>query len=158
MTLYEFLKFVHILAAVVWVGGALTVQVISLRVMRAGDPSRKAALAGELEWVGTRVFTPASGILLLFGIFLVLEGNWGFDEPYVGAGILIWLLSTVTGSGFLGPELGRIQKMADAEGPESPTVTARVNRLLLVSRIDLVLLVLAIFLMVVKPGTDLPSL
>lgn len=153
MTLYEFLKFVHILAAVVWVGGAVTSQVISLLATRSGDASRRAALATEVEWLGTRVFTPASGVLFLFGIFLVIEGNWSFGEPWVGAGILIWLLSTIAGSAFYGPELGRIRKMGAAGGADSPAVTARVDRLLLVSRIELVLLVLAIFLMVVKPGT-----
>ena len=154
MTVYELLLFVHIMAAVVWVGGAVSSQIISVRVLRSGDATRKATLAAELEWVGTRVFTPASGILFLFGIFLVVNGNWGWGEPWIGGGIAIWLLSTVTGTAFFGPELGRIAKLAQAEGPDSSTVTARVNRLLLVSRVELGLLILAVFLMSTKPGTN----
>ena len=154
MTTYELLLFAHIMAAVVWVGGAVSSQIISFRVLQSGDPARKATLAGELEWVGTRVFTPASGILLLFGIFLVLNGNWGWGEPWIGGGLLIWLASTVTGIAFFGPELGRIQERVNAEGPDSPAVMTQVNRLLLVSMIELGLLILAVFLMSTKPGTN----
>ncbi|MDP8976033.1 MAG: DUF2269 domain-containing protein [Actinomycetota bacterium] len=154
MSVYELLKFVHIMAAVVWVGGSVAMQILSFRVMRSGDAARRAALTAEIELLGTRVFTPASGILLLFGIFLVINGNWEWGEPWIGGGLAIWLVSTVVGSTFLGPELGRVQKLAQAEGPESAPVRARVDRLLLVSRVDLALLVLAIFLMTTKPGTN----
>lgn len=153
MTLYALLLFVHIMAAIVWVGGSVAIQVTAARVMKATDAGRKATLAAEIEWLGTRVFTPASGILLLFGIFLVLKGNWQWGEPWIGGGLAIWLVSTVVGSTFLGPELGRIQKLTEAEGPDSASVTERINRLLLVSRVDLGLLVLAVFLMSTKPGT-----
>lgn len=85
MSIYELLLFVHIMAAIVWVGGAVASQIISFRVLNAGDAGRKAALAGDLEWMGTRVFTPASGILLLFGIFLVLNAKWSWGSPGSGA-------------------------------------------------------------------------
>ncbi len=154
MSIYELLLFVHIMAAIVWVGGAVASQIISFRVLNAGDAGRKAALAGDLEWMGTRVFTPASGILLLFGIFLVLNAKWSWGEPWIGGGIAIWLVSTVLGIAFFGPELGRIQKLTEAEGPESPAVMTRVNKLILVSRVELGLLILAVFLMSTKPGTN----
>ena len=154
MSLYELLLFVHIIAVVVWVGGSVTLQLISMRVMKAGDPARRASLAGDMEWLGARVFTPASGIVLLFGIFLVLNGNWEWGEPWIGAGLAIWVVSTVLGIAFFGPEVGRVQTLAGAEGPDSPAVTARINRLLLVARVDLALLVLAVFLMSTKPGTN----
>jgi len=152
--LVDVLLFAHIMAAIVWVGGAVASQIISIRVMKAGDAGRKAALAGELEWMGTHVFTPASGILLLFGIFLVIKDNWDWGEPFIGGGLAIWLVSTVLGTAFFGPELGRIQKLTEAEGAESPAVMERVKRLLIVSRVELGLLVLAVFLMSTKPGTS----
>ena len=153
MTLYELLKFLHILAAIVWVGGNVTLQLLTVLVLRSGDGPRRAALGRESEWIGTRVFTPVSGILLLLGILLVLEGDWSWGEPFVSGGLLIWLVSLVIGLAFLGPESGRIGNLVKAEGPESPAVRARIDRVLLVSRLDLILLVIAVFLMVAKPGT-----
>ncbi len=154
MSVYELLLFAHIMAAVVWVGGAVASQIVSFRVLKAGDAGRKAALAADLEWMGTRVFTPASGILFLFGVFLVINGNWEWGEPWIGGGIAIWLVSTVLGIAYFGPELGRIQKLTAAEGADSEAVMTRVNKLLLVSRVELGLLVLAVFLMSTKPGTN----
>ncbi len=153
MTTYELLLFLHILMAVVWVGGGATMQMLASRVIRAGDEGRKLALLHEIEWVGQRVYTPAAGLLLLLGIFLVIDGNWSFGDPWISGGILIWLISFATGAGFLGPEMGRISKLVAAEGSGSQAVSARVDRLLLVARIDLLLLVVAVFLMATKPGT-----
>ena len=153
MTTYEILLFLHILMAVVWVGGGATMQMLASRVIRTGDEARKIALLRDIEWVGQRVYTPAAGVLLLLGIFLVIDGNWSFGDPWISGGILIWLVSFATGAGFLGPEMGRIGKLVTAEGSGSQAVSARVDRLLLVSRIDLLLLVVAVFLMSVKPGS-----
>ena len=43
-------------------------------------------------------------------------------------------------------------KLVAAEGPSSPVVQARIRRLIVLSRIDLVLLFLIVFDMVVKPS------
>ncbi len=152
MSVYELLLFVHIMAAIVWVGGAVTMQVLWARVAASGDPARKTSYAGELEWIGQRLFTPASGILLLFGVLLVIDGRWGWGEPFVSGGLAIWMISTVIGAAFLGPEAVKIRKLMTAEGPDAPEVSQRVSRFLLVGRIDLALLVVAVFLMSVKPG------
>jgi hypothetical protein len=57
----------------------------------------------------------------------------------------------VIGAGFLGPESGRLAKLIDAEGPDSPAVKARIRRILMVSRAELVVLLTVIWNMVVKP-------
>ena len=62
-------------------------------------------------------------------------------------------LSFVTGIAFLGPESKRIAVAIDAHGADSPEAVARIRRILLVSRIELVILVLIVFDTVLKPGT-----
>jgi uncharacterized membrane protein len=61
---YNALKFVHVLAAVVWVGGACIVQVYAFLALRTEDPGRVASFAADTEFVGMRVFLPSSLILL----------------------------------------------------------------------------------------------
>ena len=56
------------------------------------------------------------------------------------------------GSSFLGPESGRIAKIVETEGAASPNAQARIKRIFLISRIELVLLLLVVIDMVVKPG------
>ena len=149
---YELLLFVHVLAAVVWVGGATSLQVLAVRAERSEDGGRMAALATEAEWVGTKVFLPASIVLLLAGIGLTLEGDWGFTTPWVLLGLIAFGLSALTGSLFLGPESGRIGKLIADVGPQDVDVTARIKRVFLVSRIELVVLLFIVFDMTVKPG------
>src|SRR5205823_3456603 len=72
MTWYTFFKSVHVTAAAVWFGGALMIQAFAFRIVRTGDARRQAEFAKDSEVVGMRVFIPATWILLLAGIGLVV--------------------------------------------------------------------------------------
>jgi uncharacterized membrane protein len=154
LTHYNELKFVHVLSAVIWVGGAATVQVYAMLAQRTNDPVRVAAFASDTQFVGTRIFLPTSLILLVSGMLTLRAsgGAWDYGQGWVRFGLVVIALSIVTGAGFLGPESGRISKATRAQGVQSPEVQARIRRIFLVSRIELVLLVAVIFDMVVKPG------
>ena len=152
-TTYQWLLTAHILAAVVWVGGAFTVQMMAIRVVRDPDPARLAGFARDVEMIGMRVFLPSSLVLLVFGFWLVHEGNWSLSAGWLTFGLVVIAISIVTGAAFLGPESGRIAKVIDAEGPASPDARRRINRIFLVSRVELVLLLLVVVAMAAKPGS-----
>ena len=73
ITLYLTLKSLHILAAIVWVGGAVTTQAFAIRTMHANDPERMAAFTKDVEFIGQRLFTSASLVLLLLGIWMAIS-------------------------------------------------------------------------------------
>jgi len=150
-TTYQWYLAVHILAAVVWVGGALATQVFAIRATRTNDGMRIANFAGDAEWIGMRVFLPTSLILVIFGFMLVGKGDWDWSFWLVSA-LVVWILSVITGAAFLGPESGRIEKVTEREGADSPEAIARLKRIFLVSRIELVLLLLVVLDMALKPG------
>jgi uncharacterized membrane protein len=152
MDLYELLLAVHILAAVIWVGGATSLQVLAIRATGSGDPVRMATFAGEAEWVGMRIFMPASAVVLLAGIALVFEGSWGFDQLWILLGLAGIAFSIVVGAGFLGPESGRIRERVEARGPEDTEVKDRIRRIFMISRIELAILLLIVLDMAIKPG------
>lgn len=154
LTHYTALKFVHVLSAVVWVGGACTAQVYGLLAARTNDPVKVASFAKDTEFVGTRIFLPSSLILLVSGMFTLHDssGLWSYSQGWVQFGLVIIALSIVVGAAYLGPEAGRIARATERSGVESPEVQARIQRIFLVSRIELVLLLAVVFDMVVKPG------
>jgi uncharacterized membrane protein len=152
MTLYEFLVFVHVLMAVAWVGGDIAIQVLAMRATRANDPVRTAGLTADAEWMGLRVFMPASILLLAFGIWAGVEGDWDFGAVWISIGFAAFLFSFFLGMAFLGPESGRIKTLVQARGVDDPEVSRRTSRILLFSRIELVVLIVAIWAMVTKPG------
>ena len=74
-------------------------------------------------------------------------------EFWTTYGLVIIGVSIVTGAGFLGPESGRIGKLIDSKGDDDDEVPRRMRRLLWVSRAELALLVSAVLVMTLKPGT-----
>jgi uncharacterized membrane protein len=150
---YKWLLAFHILFAVVWVGSNTAIQIFVIRARRAG-PDRLAYLASEIEWYGTRVLVPSSLLVVILGFILLHESSGAFDlgQGWVTFGFVVWLLSFIAGAGYLGPESGRLSKLVEERGPEDPDYQRRLRRIFMVSRIELLLLVLVVLDMTVKPG------
>jgi uncharacterized membrane protein len=153
MSAYEWLLALHILCAVVWVGGAVTMQVLATRAAGSDEPARMVALSGDTEWIGLHVYMPASILALISGIALVLNGHWGWGHFWILFGLFGIFFSAIVGATFLGPEAGRIKKLIEEHGPAAPAVLERMNRIFLVSRIELVILLLVVADMALKPGS-----
>jgi putative membrane protein len=152
VTWYEFLLFVHISMAVIWVGGATIIQLFALRALRAPDPTRMADFASDASYISTRVFIPASLLALVSGVWMVLDSDFiGFGDDWIVIGLILYAVTFLAGALFFGPESGRIKQQIDAEGPTSPGVQARIQRILALSRADLMLLFTLIYDMSVKP-------
>ena len=153
MTLYEFLLFVHVAAAVVWVGGGAMIQLFGLRALGSNDPNRLAQFAGDVEPIGNRALVPAALTAFLSGLALVWESEfWTFGEDWIVIGLVLFAITFVAGAAFFGPESGRVKKLIETEGVDA--AQARVRRLIVLSRIDLIVLFLIIFDMSVKPSFD----
>jgi uncharacterized membrane protein len=152
-TRYQWLLAFHILCAVIWVGGNVFIQTLAFRAQRrrAQDPAFIATLAGDIEWWGTRVLIPTSLILVGLGFWLVDEGSWSLGDFWVSFGLGVWLFSFVVGATFLGPNSGRYGKLVREQGIESPEAAAVLDKLFLVSRIELALLILVVLDMAIKP-------
>ena len=56
---YFVYKALHVLAAVVWVGGDVTLTTLGIVFERRNDGPTLAALGKMGTWIGTRVYTPA---------------------------------------------------------------------------------------------------
>lgn len=148
--LYDWLKAFHILIAIVWIGGGIMLNVLSFFALRSRLPGRRAEFAREVAWVGTRIFTPASLILLGLGFWLIYDLNWGYPL-WIVIGLIGFGLSFVIGAGFLGPQAGKIAAAIEEHGPDSPQAEALIRRVLMVARVDLLILVIVTFDMVLKP-------
>jgi uncharacterized membrane protein len=152
VTWYELWLFLHISAAIVWIGGAVTVQVIAWLTKRANDPAQAAAFGRNTALVGIRVFAPSSAVVLATGLALTEEGNWDWSEPFIYLGLIGWAAVAGTAFLFLSRAMGRAGQRLATEGP-SPALMAEVGRLLVLARVLVLVLFVIVFLMTVKPGT-----
>ena len=151
MTWYTFFKSIHVITAVIWVGGAAMIQAFAFRILRTGDGKRQADFAKDAEVIGMRVFIPASLILFLAAIAMMVNLDWSWSQNWIVLGVIAFGLSFALGAGFIGPESGRIAELIEKEGPDSPAVQARIRRILTISRCELIVLLTVIVNMVVKP-------
>jgi uncharacterized membrane protein len=147
---YEWYLMVHILTAVIWVGGSHMLQLLGTRLLRANDPHRLAGFAKDVDWVGTRVLAPSSLLLVIFGFLLVEEADIGYPF-WVIFGIAVFAYSFVTGAFFIGPQAGKLGKLIEARGEDDPEVHRLIRRILVLSRVELLLLVLVVVDMTIKP-------
>ena len=149
--MYDVLKYIHIIAAVVWVGGAFTSQLFAIKAQRSSDPVDLIRLGRLFEYVGLRVYAPASIILIIAGVLMTLD-RWSFGQLWISISLTLWLLSFLAGLFYLGPKSKTLAELFEREGPTSPAGVALRSRLFLISRTELVFFVIIIALMVFKPG------
>ena len=150
--MYDFLLAIHVLAAVLWVGGGATSHALARRAQKATDARYRLALLREINVIGSRLYAPLSLILVVAGSFLVNEAGYEFSQLWITLGYVAWLVSFVLGVGFYGREQKRIDEIAEREGPDGAGVDAGIRRTLIVNSVELLILVLAVVDMTVKPG------
>lgn len=153
MTLYELLKTIHVLAAVAWVGGVIISQVLAMLALKEarGNPQKMIEFVKDQAWLGKRYFAPASIVVILAGVAMVIESGWNFSDLWIAIGIVIYVISVVIGMFFLSPQSEKLVAAAAERGLEDAGVQQMTDRLTLLSRVDLVLLVLVVADMVIKP-------
>jgi uncharacterized membrane protein len=148
---YEIYKVLHVLAAVVWVGGGVLLTILALLTQRANDPVALANIGRQAEFVGTRIFIPSSVIVLVFGIAMIEKGELGWGHFWIDAALVGWAITFVAGAGFFGPQTKRLNALVEEHGVEHPIVQSKLNQILTVARLDIAMLLLVVADMTAKP-------
>lgn len=153
-SLSNWLHLVHVLSAMVWVGGGVTLSVMGLRARSSTEPGSVAAFARVLPYVGIRILMPSVVLVLITGILLVAsDSEFHFSQAWVLLAFGLFALAFAIGGIYLsrvGIQLDRL----GAAGPQAgTTAVALVNRWLVGYAIVLLVLLIAVWDMVFKPGT-----
>ena len=151
--MYEWLKWIHVVLAVTWVGGGLTILLMGGRIRRGNDPVRVVEYGGVAEWVGTHVYLPASLLLLAAGVWMVIDSpSIDWEDPWIVIGLAGWLFSALIGSLYLGPQAKKLKLEREAGSLTDEALLARIDRVVNVQRVEQLVFFIVIWAMVVKPG------
>ncbi len=153
MSRYEVWKFLHVVGAMVWVGGSVVFLFLSARTAATKDPAESGRIGQLALWTGTRIFAPASVLVLIFGIVMILDGPWEFSDVWIGLGLVGIVLTAGIGNGFLAPNGRKIGPAMQERGPQDPVTQRLVSRQRFFSILNTLLLIAVVFDMVVKPGS-----
>jgi uncharacterized membrane protein len=98
-TLYDWLLFLHVLAAMIWVGGGVILAVTAARVLRDPEPAAVARFTGNLRTIGPLVLAPATIAVLGLGIGLVVDTDaWDFGQLWVQLGLGLFAAAFLIGA------------------------------------------------------------
>jgi uncharacterized membrane protein len=148
---YLAFKAVHVVAAVLWVGGGTLLTLMAIVAERTDEPRRLLEVARQAEWAATRLFVPASFILLGMGIAMTINGDLDWGQFWLVFGLVAWAISTAIGIGFLTPRINALNRLLEEAGPDDPSIPAAIQPILLAARLDIALLLLIVVDMTVKP-------
>jgi uncharacterized membrane protein len=150
---YGLFKVVHVLGAVIWVGGGTLLAILAMRAERSSDPREIATLARQAAFVGERVFAPVGLLVFLMGIGMVINLHLGFGTSWITIALIGYVITFLTGLLVLGPQAKRIGQLMETKGPDAAETQAAIQRILVLSRIDVGVLLLVVADMVLKPFT-----
>jgi len=149
----DWLVFLHILAAIVWMGASTVLTTAIFRANRNPDRTVVTGLAHQLDWVGPRLIGPSAIVVIVLGLWIALIEDWiAFSQTWIWLSLVLVAVSMGLGMVYFGPEGRRIGRITAERGPHDPEIRRRMDRLLMVNGIDLLILVVVLWLMVFKPG------
>lgn len=149
-TLYQWLLFGHLVAAMVWIGGGVLLAFLATNALRA-DEQAVGRFAANLRVVGPAVLAPASVTTLGLGVWLVLDSAaWDFGQAWVIAALVLIAAAIAVGAGFQARTALAVERAAVAG--EHAEARRQLTRWAWGYALVIALLVLIAWDMVFKPG------
>lgn len=150
-SLYLWLKFLHVVAVTVWVGGVFALIVLNARFGRLGDPAAQAAMGRQSEAFGRTVIAPAMAVTLLAGLWMAGQFGISFTALWIVWGLVGFVAFIVIGVIATGRAAGELGEVARNAGPDDPRVAALRGRLGALGALNLLVLLSVVWAMVFKP-------
>jgi uncharacterized membrane protein len=147
--MYDWLVFLHVLAAMFWLGGITVLGAFAVRILRSDDPAAVGAFLASLRRIGPLVLAPAPVALLGFGIWAVLD-SWDFDALWIQLGLGLFAAAFVVGAAHQSRAALSAERAAAAGSHDEAARWLR--RWAWGMGVIVALLVAATWVMVFKPG------
>jgi uncharacterized membrane protein len=143
------LKLVHVLLAIIALGGSLTFPIWRRRARSA--PVAAAFTLRTIRWIDRRIVIPAYALQLVTGIALAIGGGIPLTTGWIALSLALYLFATVIGIAVLGPA-GRRQLALLTAGANGTAEYTRLAVTTSAAETAAVLSIVAIAaLMVLKP-------
>ena len=84
---YALFKAIHVMFAVVWVGGGVSIMINGIRAQRTSDPRSIVTVAQQAAFLGEKIFAPAGLVVFLMGIAMMINTNWGWSHFWIVLGL-----------------------------------------------------------------------
>jgi uncharacterized membrane protein len=151
---YDVVVFVHVLAVVLAFGVVFTYPLLEAYVRRS-SPGDLVVLHRFQVVLTRRLITPSMVVVLAAGLYLALD-RWSLGDGWISATFAILIVLFGLFGAVLTPTEKRLAELAEADrrsgGGPSDAYEVQARKHMTFGGLSLLLVVVAIFLMTVKPG------
>ncbi len=154
MDLYDVVLWIHVSAVVASFGLTLVYPLLMTSARQGGEKALPA-----LHWLagmwGARLVSVGGFVVLAAGLYLAVDGPYEFGDPWIGTTLLILIVLGGLAGGYFAPRERRLSELASrdlAGGALSTEYETLARRVLAFSWLAALLVLVALFLMVTKPG------
>ena len=148
IALYDVVLFVHILAVLAAFGAILAYPLFFAVAARSSGPQRAGIHAVQAQ-IGAKLMPFSLLVIILAGAYMASDRDY-WAEPWVSIPLLIAIVVGGVGGAVLAPRERRLAELAD--GGDQAEYAKTLSTIKTVGGILTLLVVLAVFLMVTKPG------
>ncbi len=150
MSLEPWIHFLHVISAMVWLGGGFLLSIVGARARNSENPNAIPEFAESLTSIGTRALLPATVGTLVFGIWMVLiDSQWNFGQLWVRLAIGLFVVAFLIGAVYMGRIGMQLQRMSVDNMAQAKTM---LTRWLWGYRAILLVLLIVVWDMIFKPG------
>ncbi|MER9328094.1 DUF2269 family protein [Mesorhizobium sp. M0488] len=149
MDWYSIVKFLHVVSAILWVGGGFVLFLLGMLAERADNIEDKLQAICASGRLGGTFFAPLSMLTLIFG--LIMCGFWvGFSDLWIIIGLVGYATTFSIGMFIFKPTGERMGAMIAKEGV-TPAALAIAQRMMSTARFDYAVMLVIVADMVLKP-------
>ena len=149
MDWYTLFKFLHVSAAIIWIGSGFGLVVLGIAAKRSPDRDAYLRVIQQVIFLAPRLFIPSSIAALVFGVLAA----WmlGFGMLWIWIGLLGFAATFSTGNFLIKPRADKIAAMVAGQA-YSDAAKDLGEEMLAIARFDYLMLFVVVFDMVFKPG------
>lgn len=147
------LKGFHHLSFVLWIGAAVSANIIHFLPVNATSGEELVAYWRAVSGLDL-IIIPAAVLTLVTGLLATWLSGWGFKRFFVLYSLGIMVLAVVLGPVFLGPGVGTLLNLSSTQGLgaiQTAEYQQTYQLLAIVSTIQVLMLVSAVFVCTLKP-------
>jgi uncharacterized membrane protein len=149
-TMYLLLKFVHVSAIIVWVGGIFALTLLNAHAAGSGNAAAQAEIGRLSEYFGRVAIGPAMIIAVLAGIATAWRIGFPFSSLWIVWGLVGFVLSGAL-IGFIGRTAREFGELPAGAGQAVAQAEAIRGRLLTLNALNILILASAVWAMIFKP-------
>jgi uncharacterized membrane protein len=153
MDFYLLFKFLHVAAAILWIGSGVGLVILGVAADSRKDIEDYGRIIKHVVFLVPRLFIPSSLAVLVCGLVAAWL-SWSFSDLWIVIGLVGFAATFLTGNFLLGPRATKVTKI-DAQSGMTPEAIAIGHELLTLAKFDYVMLFVVVADMVFKPtGSD----